>query len=63
MKYIDPRTKKDRAVIANEIAMMSISKSDQVIQYEEAFEYREKLWVFMELMDLGCFTGIIKSLK
>lgn len=34
-------------------------KNEYIVNYDEAFIYREKYWIFMEYLEAGCLTEII----
>jgi len=34
-----------------------------VLKFYEAYEFRGKLWIFLEYMDGGCLTPIIEEMK
>ncbi len=38
-------------------------ENDNVIQCFEAFDYRQRLWIFLEFMDAGCLTPIVEERK
>lgn len=63
LKYVDPKNEKDKEIIRNEIALMSMSDNDCIIKYFETFLYRGRLWIFMEYMDMGCLTPIVEDCK
>ena len=37
--------------------------SNYLVRYSEAFVYKNRIWIFMEYMDLGCLTGILHVRK
>lgn len=43
--------------------MQMCKENDNVIQCFEAFDYRQRLWIFLEFMDAGCLTPIVEERK
>ena len=43
--------------------MMMCSENDNVVRCFEAFDYRSRLWIFLEYMDGGCLTPIVEERK
>ena len=39
--------------------MKLCQKEDNIIQCFDAYDFNEKLWIYMELMDIGAMTDII----
>ena len=57
IKRMAPKNKEQYESIKNEIALMRHCRQDDgILQCYDAFDYGSKLWVIMELMDLGAFT-------
>lgn len=51
-------------IIKNELGIMQMcQESDNVIRCYEAFDYRQRLWIFLEYMDAGCLTPIVEERK
>lgn len=64
LKFIEPKNPKERQIIKNELGIMQMCKdNDNVIQCFEAFDYRQRLWIFLEYMDGGCLTPIVEERK
>ena len=40
-----------------------MSSGESVVQFYEAFDYKNRLWIFMELMDGGSLTNMLVELK
>ena len=59
LKFIEPKTNTERVAIMNEIGIMQMSQTESIVQCYEAFEFQNRLWIFMELMDGGAFTPIV----
>lgn len=64
LKFIEPKNSKERAIIRNELGIMQMCKdNDNIIRCFDAFDYRQRLWIFLEFMDGGCLTPIVEERK
>jgi serine/threonine protein kinase len=58
IKRMAPKNKAQYEAIKGEIALMRHCRQDDgILQCYDAFDHGGKLWLVMELMDLGAFTG------
>lgn len=54
LKLIRVKTDFDREVILNEVAIMMLCKeTDAVLNCYDCFEFKERMWIFLEMMDAG----------
>jgi serine/threonine protein kinase len=60
---MEPKTEKERDIIKNEVGIMILcaEETDSILKCFEVFDYRERLWIFMEYMDGGCLTPIVEE--
>jgi serine/threonine protein kinase len=57
---ITPADNQEYEEIQNETSIMKLCRQeDNIIQCYDAFDYDGKLWIYMELMDIGGMTDII----
>ena len=42
---------------------MQLSQCESIVKCFEAFDYQNRLWIFMELMDGGAFTPMLEDLQ
>ena len=57
---VTPNDNEQYEEIQNEISIMKLcQKEDNIIQCFDAYDFNEKLWIYMELMDIGAMTDII----
>ena len=64
LKFMEPKNDKERALIRNELAVMTKCKdNDNVIKCYDAYDYKSRLWFFLEFMDAGCLTPIVEERK
>jgi p21-activated kinase 1 len=60
LKFMQPKSKEDYNNIKNEVAMMMIcEKQDNILKCIDAYDHKERLWVFLEMMDVGALTEVI----
>lgn len=43
--------------------MLMCTSEDSILQCIDAYDHRERLWVFLELMDVGALTEILEEKK
>jgi len=41
--------------------MMLCEEEDSILKCIDAYDYRERLWVFLELMDVGALTTMLEE--
>jgi serine/threonine protein kinase len=62
LKFIRIKTDFDRQVVLNEIGiMMMCQENDAILSCYDCFEHLERMWIFLEMMDGGALTGLIKT--
>jgi len=44
----------------NEVGLMQLNQGDSNIKCEDVFDYKERYWVIIELMD-GCINDLIQG--
>ena len=49
----------ERQDVINECSLIAFLDSDQLIKCEEVYDYQDRLWIFLELMEGGDLTNII----
>ena len=60
LKMISPIDQDEYDEIQNETSIMKLcQKEDNIIQCYDAYDYDGKLWIYMELMDIGAMTDIV----
>ena len=60
MKMIIPKNKTEYEAIQNEVGIMMLcSKENNIIQCKDAYDYDGKLWIYMDLMDIGAITDLL----
>jgi len=64
LKYITPKNKNEEKIFRNEIALMMECKDTEfVLNYKEAYWFRDKIWIIIELMDGGALTPMLEELR
>ena len=62
LKYIEPKNEKERNVVLNEVVLMQMCTENHVmLKVIEAFDFKDRLWIFVELMD-DALTGFVQNL-
>lgn len=52
LKFVEPKNDKERKIIRNEVGLMQMYRDNGLIlRVIEAFEFKGRLWIFVELMD------------
>lgn len=52
LKFVEPKTDSERKIILNEIGVMRMCEQNQgVLKVIEAYDFKSRLWIFVELMD------------
>ena len=52
MKFCSPPNEEDRNMVINEIGLMNKCRAhDTVLQIYNSFDYRDRIWIFLEIMD------------
>ena len=59
MKFVNLKSEKIRRIMTTEVGLMQLcSENDGILQVIEAYEFKERLWVIMELMDTDATSFI-----
>ena len=62
LKFVQPKDLSDYNNIKNEVALMMLCKEeDSILKCIDAYDFRERLWVFLELMDVGALTAMLEE--
>jgi serine/threonine protein kinase len=52
LKFVEPKNEKERKIIINEVGLMYMCNDNNLmLRVHEAYNYKERLWIFCELMD------------
>ena len=51
LKFTMPKSRAERQTIINECSLMAYLDCDQLLRCEEVYDYQDRLWVFLELME------------
>lgn len=62
LKFMQPKDVNDFNNIKNEVGlMMMCQEEDSIIKCIDAYDFKERLWVFLELMDVGALTNMLEE--
>ena len=59
LKFLQPKDKKEKDRILNEIGLHAISEHDSIVNFHEAYDYQNRSWIIMEIMQGGNLTAMI----
>ena len=61
LKFVEPKTDEERTIIMNEIGVMRMCEQNQgILKVIEAYDFKSRLWIFVELMD-DALTSYIQA--
>lgn len=64
LKMMRPKNPKQFNSIKNEVGIMILCKDDpSIIKCIDAYDYSERLWVILEMMDVGALTDMLEDAK
>ena len=59
LKYNKPKRRSERDEIINECSLIKHLNCEQLINCHEVYEFNQRVWVILELMEGGALTDII----
>ena len=62
LKLAKPNNSAQKTDIVNEIGIMQLGSYDSIVKCEQAFFYKDRFWIVMELMDGGAFTSMLEDM-
>ena len=63
LKFIETQSNKEKMLMKNEVGLMNMCKgSDFVLELFDAYDFKDRLWIFCELMDFA-LTPLIHKMK
>ncbi len=58
------KTPKEKQIIRNEVGLMNICKENEnILRCYECFDFKQRLWIFLEYMNAGCLTSLVEEKK
>ena len=64
LKFVEPKTQQERESVVNEVGIMLMCKAnDGIIRCFECFDFKSRLWIFLEMMDGGALTPMLEELS
>lgn len=62
LKFVEPKNEQERSIIINEVGVMRMCEQNQgIIKVIEAYDFKSRLWIFVELMD-DALTSYVQTL-
>jgi len=63
LKFVEPKTTAERESVINEVGIMLMCKQDEgILRCFECFDFKNRLWIFLEMMDGGALTPMLEEL-
>jgi len=63
LKFVEPKNPIERESIMNEVGIMLMCKqNDAIIRCFECFDFKARLWIFLEMMDGGALTPMLEEM-
>ena len=63
LKFVEPKNEKERRIIINEVGLMQMcTENSGVLKVLEAYDFKQRLWIFVELMD-DALTSFVQNLN
>jgi len=63
LKFVEPKTPQERESVVNEVGIMLMcTENDGIIRCFECFDFKGRLWIFLEMMDGGALTPMLEEL-
>ena len=60
---MEPKTVADRESVLNEVGiMLACKENDAIVKCFECFDYKGRLWIFLEIMDGGALTPMLEEM-
>ena len=61
LKFCEPKTDSDRNMVINEIGLMNqCQEENSVLKIFSCYDFKERIWIFLELMDSD-LTSVIQE--
>ncbi len=63
LKFVEPKNDNEREIIINEVGVMRMCEQNQgILKVIEAYDFKSRLWIFVELMD-DALTSYVQTLN
>lgn len=64
LKFVEPKNDAERESIFNEVGIMLLcQENDAILKCFECFDFKQRLWIFLEMMDGGALTPMLEEKK
>ena len=59
LKFCNPRSEQEKNLLINEIGLMNHCRNNEnVLKIFKSYDYRDRIWIFLELMDVDLTSFI-----
>ena len=63
LKFVEPKNQQERDSIINEVGIMLLcQENDAILRCFECFDFKGRLWSFLEMMDGGALTPMLEEM-
>jgi serine/threonine protein kinase len=63
LKFVEPKNTAERDSIINEVGIMLLCKEgDAILRCIECFDFKNRIWIFLEMMDGGALTPMLEEM-
>ena len=63
LKFVEPKNQQERDSIINEVGIMLLcQENDAILRCFECFDFKGRLWIFLEMMDGGALTPMLEEM-
>ena len=62
LKLAKPMNTAQKTDIVNEIGIMQLGSYDSIVKCEQAFFYKDRFWIVLELMDGGALNSMLEEM-
>ena len=57
LKFVEPNNEAEQEAVLKEVGLMQLcGDNDMILRSYESFDFKDRLWIFLELMDQGALT-------
>lgn len=64
LKFVEPKNQEQINSVINEVGIMLMCKeNDAILKCYECFDFKGRIWIFLEMMDGGALTPMLEDLS
>lgn len=63
LKFVEPKNQEQVNSVINEVGIMLMCKeNDAILKCFECFDFKGRIWIFLEMMDGGALTPMLEEM-